>query len=121
MDSEYTKKRNNKLYNKSGKMRNDAFEWNYHDYNKKNEKSDDTIVRNAVLKEVEKRVKNGEELSTVTLDIASREEIKKHFSYFEKNGITKPINEFFADWYLNKVKHKAIVDKIHNLDDRIIK
>ena len=109
---------NDEYYTKDRRLRKDAFDKNYR-IDKKTEKSDDTKMRYSIIKEIEERIEKGEELDVITVDIASREEVKNHFSYFRKNGITKPINEFFSDWYKNKVKHKPIVDKLQYLDDRI--
>ncbi len=111
-------KYNNYAYDKNKKLRDDAFERNYRLDNKPVEMSDDTKVRHAILKNIELRISKGEELDNIVEDIASVKEVQEHFSYFEKNGITKPLSEFFKDWYLHKVKNKSIVDKINNLDDR---
>ena len=114
----YKGKYNNNAYNKNKDLRRDAFERNYRVETKQTEKSEDTKVRNAIMENIEFRISKGEELDDIVEDIASVKEVQEHFSYFQKNGITKPLSEFFKDWYLNKVKHKPILDKIKNLDDR---
>lgn len=70
----------------------------------------DRLSRETVLAEIEKRCKAGEELSKITDDIASREEVRKVFSYFINNNLD--LSQIFQNWYNAKQKNASTVAKI---------
>jgi len=83
-----------------------------------NKTSDDTKIRHAVIKEMEERINNGEELDTIAEEIASRPEIAEQFSYYAKNGIKTPLSTFFKNWYLGKQKNKDANKKLYGLGEK---
>ena len=105
---------NNKKFDKNGRLRRDAFVKRYYVPGKPTEESDDTKIRYAVIKEIEIRVSEGEELDKVAEEIANRKEIIENFSYFVKNGINRPLSEIFKSWYNSKIKNKEKDDTVKN-------
>ena len=80
---------------------------------KPNPKTDDTIMREMVLKEIEERCLKGEILEIVAEEIASRKEIQEHFSYFKRNNINTPLKSIFINWYLAKQKNNKHNNEIN--------
>ena len=99
-------------YSKGGRLRPKLFMDTYVVQSKPNPKTDDTIMREMVLKEIEERCSKGENIEAVAEEIASRKEIQEHFSYFKKNNINTPLKDFFINWYLGKQKNSKRISKI---------
>ncbi len=62
--------------------------------------SDDTKNRKKILDEISQRCENNEKLDDVVNEIAQRDEVKKQFDYYFKNGI-KDLASIFKNWYMN--------------------
>lgn len=78
------------------------------------EPSENTVTRLNALKEITERVKNGEELKTICLELAERENIKKVYSMYVENG-SEPINKLLENAYLAKERNK---DKVKTIEGR---
>ena len=97
---------NNRWYDKTRHLRRDAFIQNYPLLKEKVEKSDDTKMRLSIMKEIEEEVAKGRDIDSIVEEIASREEVKEAFSYYAKNGITRPLSEIIKGWYTSKQNNR---------------
>jgi len=68
--------------------------------------SNDTQNRHNILKEIETRCKQGEDLDSIITEIAEREEVKQQFDYYIKNGITD-LSGIFKNWYQSYIKNQG--------------
>ena len=99
--------RNPQIFNKSGRMRPGVITRTMPQESLKEDPSkEDRKNRQNVLKEIEKRCKQGEDLNTVVAEIAGREEVKQQFDYYIKNGIAD-LAEIFKNWYQSYIKNQG--------------
>ena len=96
------KNRNPNSFNSKGNYRGGIFT-NYATEKQNREISSDTQNRKIIMEEIKKRCENGEELNSVACEIAEREDVKKQFDYYIRNGITD-LGAIFANWYRGRQK-----------------
>ena len=78
------------------------------------EPSENTITRLNAIQEIYDRVKNGEDLDAVCLEMAEREKIKKVYDMYVKHG-SQPINKKQKNAYLARKRNEEKVDRINGL------
>lgn len=84
-----------KNFKQNGEYRGNA--WNTR-ISEETEYSQDTKLRMEILKEINKRVEDGENLDSIVNEISKRENVKNQFSYYAKNGITD-LAGIIKNWY----------------------
>lgn len=86
------------MFDKNGKYKSESKSNFSRDKEAKRKIIEDTINRRRVLNEMIVRCNNNESLDDIVNEIAQREEIKKQFDYYVKNGITD-LAPIFKNWY----------------------
>ena len=79
---------------------------------KPKETSENTVTRLKAIQEIYDRVKNGEDLDEVCLELAERENIKNVYMMYVKNG-TEPINILLKNAYLARIKNEDRMSRIN--------
>ena len=82
---------------------------------KKEPESEDTKYRKAVVKEIEERVNNGEDMDIILDDIVNRPEIINNFKYIEKDEelLKNVLKDLFKRMVLSKIKNHDKYKKLN--------